>query len=391
MFRNHPGSFARRIVVAAAVLVLGASFSSAAFASATCVGDFERGDFSEWDAVHALPGDVAVVDRPVRNGRYAGRFQVTETSVPFPNLQSNRADVMERTYEAAGQESWWAWSTYFDRDFMPNVGSSWNAFTVWHHEQSLYVQPISFEVDASVSPWKLKLHAWGGPPSMSPIYQRNWHLANFEREKWYDFVFHVKWGDTPDTGFVELWLNGEVVVPLTPAATLYSGDGVYVKQGFYRNKSAYTAVVYHDGLRRGSSFADLQGPCVAPAGDVSPPPMAAPPTEPLSPTAAPATGLSIELVRRPAVHWGERLGVVAKTLPQSSVGVVVRSVGGRLLGSTRTRAGARGFVWARLKLPRYRGERRLRITIRTARDGLQSERIVGMVLSRRERQLLAIR
>jgi len=51
-------------------------------------------------------------------------------------------------------------------------------------------------------------------------------------------------------GFVEVWVNGRKAVPKRYTATLYNGQSVYVKQGFYRNPSGRTHVVYHDGLRR---------------------------------------------------------------------------------------------------------------------------------------------
>ena len=51
-------------------------------------------------------------------------------------------------------------------------------------------------------------------------------------------------------GFVELWLNGVHVVPLTPLATLYSGQGSYLKQGFYRDHFGAVSRVYQTGVTR---------------------------------------------------------------------------------------------------------------------------------------------
>ena len=43
-------------------------------------------------------------------------------------------------------------------------------------------------------------------------------------------------------------------------ATLYPGDGVYVKQGFYRRPSGSVSTVYQDGMRRGDSYASVSAP-----------------------------------------------------------------------------------------------------------------------------------
>jgi hypothetical protein len=44
-------------------------------------------------------------------------------------------------------------------------------------------------------------------------------------------------------------VNGKVKVR-AHAATLYKGQGVYVKQGFYRGPSSRTTTIYHDGMQR---------------------------------------------------------------------------------------------------------------------------------------------
>jgi hypothetical protein len=45
-------------------------------------------------------------------------------------------------------------------------------------------------------------------------------------------------------------VNGRIRIPKTHLPTLYRGQGVYVKQGFYRAHSNLTTTIYHDALRR---------------------------------------------------------------------------------------------------------------------------------------------
>ena len=83
-------------------------------------------------------------------------------------------------------------------------------------------------------------------------------VAPLQRGVWNDFVVHVKWSANPSVGFVELYHNGQQVVPPTPMATLYPGQGVYVKQGLYRNASiAPQGVVFHDGFTVATDLADV--------------------------------------------------------------------------------------------------------------------------------------
>jgi polysaccharide lyase-like protein len=371
MERHAPQPAWLRLFALAACVLAGGISSSTALAS-TCVGNYEAGSFRGWRSVQAMPGDAEVVKSPVRDGHYAGRFAVDQGSTPIAGLDSNRSEVARMTHESAGDESWWAWSTYFRADFTPNPNTTWNVFTQWPHYPSLYVSPVSFYINTTLAPAVIELHAWGGQGSLKPPYRRYFKLAEFEREKWYDFVFHVRWGDSPSTGFVEVWVNGQHVVPLTPAATLYTGDGVYLKQGFYRNASTSTAVVYHDALRRGTSYSDLARPCSA-----------------VSATDENGRGTSLQFMSRPRSLPARRLQVRALALAGRRVEMTVRGPRGSLLGRSITRAGDRGALEKLLRLRSWRRQPWLRVSLRMRYNG-ETVRVTKRVhLTRGERSVLS--
>lgn len=352
--------------------VLAGGISSATALASTCVGNFETGSFRGWRSVQAVPGDAAVVKSPVRDGDYSGRFAVDQGSTPIEGLDSNRSEVAVMTDEAAGDESWWAWSTYFPSDFTPNPNTGWNIFTQWPHQPSLYVPPIEFFVNTMVSPAMIQLHAWGGKASRNPQYKQYWKLAPFVRNTWYDFVFHVRWGDSPSTGSVEVWVNGQHVVPLTPAATLYTGDGVYLKQGFYRDASTNTAVVYHDALRRGTSYADLARPCSA-----------------LSPADGSGPGTSLQFLSRPRSLSDRRLQVRGLALAGRRVEMTVRGPRGSLLARSFARAGDTGGLKKLLRLGSWHRQAWLRVGLRMRYNG-ETLRVTQRVrLTRGERSVLS--
>jgi len=212
--------------------------------------DYESGNFGQWTQVQAVSGGARVVTSPVRQGRYAARFVVRPGDDPV--VGGERAEVMALTGESEGKESWWAWSTYFPTGFHPNPGA-WNVFTQWHHTGHSCQSPVDFAVNTYLSPPRLRLYLNTGKLNLSTCrasFIRQWNFAVLRRNRWYNFVFHVKWSSNASIGFVQLWVNGRLAIPKTHVPTLLQGMGVYVKQGFYRGRSNLTTTIFHDGLRR---------------------------------------------------------------------------------------------------------------------------------------------
>jgi hypothetical protein len=240
-----------RILTSLFALLLGGTVAIPAEAIIVKRLDYETGSFSQWSGVQAERGDAVIVRSPVRQGHYAARFIVRPGDNPI-GMSGERAEVYSLTAEKEGTESWWRWSTYFPTGFRPNRNSSWNVFTQWHHTGESCPTPVSFEVNNYSSPARLRLRVWGGRLSSScqPDSKRVWDFAVLRRNRWYNFTFHVKWSSAKSTGFVQLWVNGLLKIPKTHVADLYRGQGVYVKQGFYRGRSNLTTTIFHDGLRR---------------------------------------------------------------------------------------------------------------------------------------------
>ena len=71
---------------------------------------------------------------------------------------------------------------------------------------------------------------------------------------WYEMLFHVKWSQSDTVGFVELWVNGNKVVPNTNTGTLDTRDlpqpAVYLKQGLsLDNVLTQPQSIFHDGMQ----------------------------------------------------------------------------------------------------------------------------------------------
>jgi MYXO-CTERM domain-containing protein len=230
-------------------------------------GDFETGDTSQYSSVQRVSADrLQVVPSPVRQGRYALKATVRQGDDPI-NSSGNRNELVYQGREAEGSEYYYRWQVLFPADY-PSA-KTWQVFTQWHHDGCCGSPPVEFNIYGeelrltltdSVTPWQTKL----------------------ERGVWQDFIFHVKWSPDPSVGFVELWHNGQFVLSKYKHATMYEGDGIYLKLGLYRSDTvASVGVVYHDGFVQATQLADVLPPPPTPdAGTPAPTPDAGTPAPP---------------------------------------------------------------------------------------------------------------
>lgn len=223
-----------------------------ATASTMWRGDFETGNLSQWDRVQTVSSSrMLVVSSPVREGRYALKTTVRQGDDPI-NASGNRNELLYVDREPAGSEFFYKWSTLFPKSFPRS--SKWQIFTQWHHDGNTGSPPLEFYVVED----QLRLRVGG---SSGKIIWR----SPLQREQWNDFVLHVKWSPDPKAGFVELYHNGKVVLPLMKVATQYPGQRNYLKMGLYRDASiAPEGVVFHDGFAQATRLEDVMpAPVVA--------------------------------------------------------------------------------------------------------------------------------
>ena len=217
-------------------------------ASVVWVGDFESGNHSQWTRTQMVSGDrLALVASPRRQGSYAIKATVKQGDDPI-NSSGNRNELVKMTREAVGSEYYYRWSTMFDSTF-PSV-RTWQLFTQWHHEGSSGSPPVEFYVYGE----EIRLNIGGSPGVIV------WRTP-LVRGQWQDFIFHVKWSPDSSVGFVELYLNGKLVVPKRFIATQFSGQLNYLKIGLYRSDTvAQPGIVYHDGWTMARKLEDVLSP-----------------------------------------------------------------------------------------------------------------------------------
>jgi hypothetical protein len=218
-------------------------------------GDFETGSFSQWGCgvQEKLSGRATVASSPLRQGRYAARFEVrsgdNNVAGSGTGERTEACATQAQSDGFEGHENWWAWSTYFDPSFSPST-SAWNYFTQWHHTGPTGQANLAFASSGNLITFRV---CNGSDPS-HPTCKTTTIDSSRQNGRWYDFVVHVKWSSNSSIGLVEVWENAKQVIPLTHTATLYPSQGSYFKQGYYRSATTNTAITYEDGARVGTSY-----------------------------------------------------------------------------------------------------------------------------------------
>lgn len=228
-------------------------------------GDFSTGNLSQWSGFEAVDATrLQVLDAPGRPGTKALR-----ATVRHDQLVENgyRAEVVKEPEGLEGQERWYSWSTYFGPEFP--VSAPWQVTTQWHNGfingQTVGISPpVAFALLSD----KMQLLT----NSVADV-EKKWWEAPIVRGQWVDYLFHVCWSGTAAKGFVELTVNGKLVVPRSAVSTMFAPYPNYLKQGLYRSRDILPeASVWHQGM----SVYDM-----SPAAVVAPPVVPAPPAAPL--------------------------------------------------------------------------------------------------------------
>jgi len=155
-----------------------------------------------------------------------------------------RAEVTYTTdAPAEGDTRYYHWQTYFPTDFNP--ADYWQIFTQWHQYISGGSPPLA-------------VMAWGNQILLGNENNVYFYTGPLVLGVWHDFVVHVVWSVGSTVGGVEMWVDGQHVLPFYPVATLFAGDTIYLKQGEYRKDTiSYNQTVYHCGMTVATTLADV--------------------------------------------------------------------------------------------------------------------------------------
>lgn len=221
-------------------------------------GDLETGDLSQfqktpWNTVGGPP--PRVVEQPVRSGRYAIELALVGATAPNDGIccgSRNEVEPKLRDF-TEGEDLWFAFSTYLDADF-PTYYADFQ--TIVQFKQNFDGSP---PLEMTVEEGEFRIEGGYGHPDGPHLFRQA--VGHADKARWIDWIMHVKFSPDPAVSFVEVWRDGQLVLPrfAPPGGTMYVNpqDGSArssVKTGYYRERSIDSiGRIYFDEWRIGTS------------------------------------------------------------------------------------------------------------------------------------------
>jgi len=207
-------------------------------------GDFETGTLEQWKGA-PKSDSVKIVQAPVREGKYACRIDGSNAAKKGALDRIEFQHQPEPPGTAEGTERYFGWSVYLPKkftDFVHHVG--------YFETRNSWSQLMSFEAKGEDLKFSTrvpyKLH-WTGNGKLTP-------------GRWHDFVVHVLWSRDPAKGYVEVWFDGEKVVPLAKTATLRDENVAFFQIGFIRETSDVAESIVIDHVVEATTLKDVTPP-----------------------------------------------------------------------------------------------------------------------------------
>lgn len=206
-------------------------------------GDFETGTTEQWRGAPNF--GVEIVQDPVRDGKYAVRIDGTNTA------KRGKLDRIEFQHQpkppgtAEGTERYFGWSVFLPQKFTSGMHS-----VGYFETRKSWSQLMSFEVHgediiySTRVPYALR---WTGKGKLTP-------------GRWHDFAVHVLWSRDPAKGFVEVWFDGEKVVPRVATATLRDENEAFFQLGFMRETSDVPESIVIDHVIEATTLEEVTPP-----------------------------------------------------------------------------------------------------------------------------------
>ncbi len=236
-------AFNRHIAVGFLSAVL---WLSATPASAEVIwrGDFETGTTAQWPGA-PKSDSVKIVEDPVREGKYAVRIDGTNAARRGNNDRIEFNHQPEPPGTAEGTERYFGWSVFLPKRLSDDVHA-----LGYFEARNLWRQLMSFEVrgeDIIYStrvPYALR---WSATGVLTP-------------GRWHDFAVHVLWSRDPAKGFVEVWFDGEKVVPRSNTATLFDANPAFFQIGLFRATSDVPETIIIDHAIEATTLEEVTPP-----------------------------------------------------------------------------------------------------------------------------------
>ena len=188
------------------------------------------------------PGDYCtysacvVRDDPDRPG--AVRFEVRPGDVPdFGGGERTEVRFPSSADVEEGDERFYEFDLKFE-DYPPPEGINGGSHSIvmqWHPGD---VGPV-FHLGVDGTGNFIVGHRWSEDKKV---------IGPIDEGRWHSYVVHVKHSRSSGSGFLEIWRDGELVVPRHSRATMDSSSS-YLKMGIYRGEESFNQSLLYDNVR----------------------------------------------------------------------------------------------------------------------------------------------
>jgi hypothetical protein len=231
-----------------------------------------------------------VTSERARVGRYSLKSTLRAEGAKTIGNERNELEI-EGSRAPMNTSVWYGFSVFLPSDYVAD--NVWELVTQWYpfaDEDAEWGRQPTMALVTTKGVWSVENKSSTQvvtPINHSNIAGRGWSFGAYERNKWTDFVFNVRWSPSAE-GFIKIWKDGKVVLDYKGPTSYNDKQGPFVKQGMYKGwhkmkiDQVTTRTAYFDEFKMagpGGSYA-----AVAPGGGA----------ESLRAKPAPPTGLAVQ-------------------------------------------------------------------------------------------------
>lgn len=225
-----------RLLIFLAMLAAAAHAQTAVLKTA----DFETGDLTQLPTQKALSDSISIVTAPVRAGKHAAKTLLRASDPEVSKGQrAEFSDGKKTTPVEMEKDYWYGLSIYLPDEFTAPTKS--DAVLFQWHTQVGGPSPV-LAIRAKAGEWIITTNATEKKRTLARI--------PLVKERWTDWVVHVRWS-AEKKGFWTIWKDGAEVVKEKDVITQYpEALGPYAKFGQYHSVGEVPQnVVYFDEYR----------------------------------------------------------------------------------------------------------------------------------------------
>lgn len=205
-------------------------------------GDFETGTMEQWQGAATKNDRVKVVTEPVREGKYALRIDGSNAARRGDRDRIELQHQPKPPGTAEGTERYFGWSV-----FVPQKLTAGVHHVGYFETRNSWRQLMSFEVRGEDMLYSTRVP-----------YARRWTgMGKFTPGRWHDFAVHVLWSRDPAKGFVEVWFDGEQIVPKAMTATLLDENPAFFQIGLMRETSDIPETIIIDHVIEATTLEEV--------------------------------------------------------------------------------------------------------------------------------------